>query len=309
MLPYYAIIISVYNPPSIVNQTIKKLLSTKEIAIYVIDSSASKDVNEIYPIQHTNFHYFNVPNLGQPYKLNFGIEQCLKRGYEFVTIFTDDTALETNSFPIQEIKKYFYQNCNPSRDVLILPSDVRMIEKRTVKRSVDSGMTFHKNMLTNIKFREDLVIDQFDLLFCDSVYDSGGKIIVYPDILISVLPIGREGGGKFHSLPIWRLYLLTRNTFYISLHLHKSRLKSLLLNTAPQILSWSIKGLITNFSLKRNPFSVLRALMLGLDDAINKRLGITDNLQKLSGNRFNQINSKISKSVRGLRVYDNKEEK
>lgn len=200
--------------------------------------------------------------------------------YEFVTILTDDTILKSNYFPVKSIKSFFNQNCDPSKDILLLPIHEFQIKKEILKRTAEIGMTLNKQLFNYIKFREDLIMDQFDLVFCDKIHEIGGKIIVYPEILIEVLPIGREENKGKHFLPDWRLYLLTRNT--IALFLERKSLSYLIRDV-----------IIQNFILYRDAiiygnkrFKFMKAGILGILDGLQHNLGITENLQKLSNNRF-----------------------
>ena len=228
----------------------------------------------------TLIKYFKVPNYGVGYNFNFGIKQAIKDSCDLITIFTDDVKLLDNGFPQEKIYRFFYNNCDSQKDVLILPQKGVQLQKE-IKRTADSGMTFAKELFQKIRFREELIVDQTDFYFCDQVIMNGGKFIVYPEILIDVLPIGRETKNGERIIPLWRLYLLTRNT--ISIDLEKNgKLRALQTDAYPQILCWGSSGIRSG----QNILDVIKAIFLGVIDGIAKNLGVTSNLQKLSGNRF-----------------------
>lgn len=285
-------------PPLTFFDTLKRLSSNLNIHIYVIDSSPevtsiktqnyinrsiNNNLNHLFSKGHSRplIKYFKVPNYGIGHKHNFGIKQAIKDGCDLMTTFTDDVKLLDNRFPIEEIYRFFCNNCDPHKDVLILPYDRAQLQKE-IKRAGDLGMTFTKELFQKVRFREELILDNTDYYFCDQVILKGGKFIVYPEILIGTLPIGRE--AKF---PMWRLYLLTRNSFSISLESNGKfgKLSRLLTHTFPrtlQLIMWNLQVVRS----AQDILDVLEAIFLGYIDGIQRKLGVTSNLQKLSGNRF-----------------------
>ena len=292
----YGVIIAVHMPPlTLFSDTLKKLSSNSDIQVYVIDSSPeatsteiqkhiSKSINNInhdFSKSHprTLVKNFKVPNYGVGYNFNFGIKQAIKNNCDLITIFTDDVKLLKNGFPQEKIYSFFYNNCNPQKDVLILPQKRAPLQNE-IKRTADSGMTFAKELFQKIRFREELIVDQTDFYFCDQVIMNGGKFIVYPEILIDVLPIGREIQNQERILPPWRLYLLARNAIAIGLE-GKAKLAALKTDAFPQIRHWGIAGIKSGQGA-----DVFYAVFLGAIDGFSKKLGVTVTLQKLSGNRF-----------------------
>ena len=293
----YGVIIAAHMPPStLFSDTLKKLSANQDIQVYVIDSSPettsteiqnhisekinnnmNHDFSESHP--QTLVKNFKVPNYGVGYNFNFGIKQAIKDYCDLITIFTDDVTLLKNGFPQEKIYSFFYNNCNPQKDVLILPQKGAPLQKE-IKRTADSGMTFAKELFQKIRFREELIVDQTDFYFCDQVIMNGGKFIVYPEILIDVLPIGREIQNQERVLPPWRLYLLARNAIAISLE-GKAKLATLKADAFPQIRHWGVAGIKSGQGVE-----VFYAVFLGGIDGFSKKLGVTDALQKLSGNRF-----------------------
>lgn len=293
----YGVIIAAYMPPlTLFSDTLKKLSSNPDIQVYVIDSSLeatsteiqnyiSKSINDNLNHDFSKGHprtlikYFQVPNYGIGYTFNFGIKQAIKDGCDLMTIFTDDVKLLKNGFPQEKIYSFFYNDCNPQKDVLILPQKGAPLQKE-IKRTADSGMTFAKELFQKIRFREEFIVDQTDFYFCDQVIMNGGKFIVYPEILIDVLPIGREIQNQERILPPWRLYLLARNAIALSLE-GKAKLSALKADAFPQIHHWGVAGIKSGQGA-----DVFYAVFLGVIDGFSKKLGVTDTLQKLSGNRF-----------------------
>ncbi len=121
-------------------------------------------------------------------------------------------------------------------------------------------------------------MDQQDTYFCYEVRRNGGTIYTYQKPVISVLPIGRKAIGNLHYLPIWRLYLFSRNTLTLFLQEHKiTFLFSFIMFTG----LYSITSILSG-----NPNLAIRATLYGIEDAIKGKLGITDHLTQLSDERF-----------------------
>jgi GT2 family glycosyltransferase len=296
----YGVIIATHMPPLTFFDTLKRLSSNLNIHIYVIDSSpevtSTKMQNYIYRSIDNNLNhhfskghprplikYFKVPNYGIGHKFNFGIKQAIKDSCDLMTIFTDDVKLLDNRFPIEEIYRFFCNNCDPHKDVLILPYYRAQLQKE-IKKAGDLGMTFAEELFQKVRFREELILDGTDFCFCNRAIMNGGKFIAYPKILIGTLPIGRE--AKF---PMWRLYLIARNVISIDLE-SNGKLRALLTHAFPTLLMLGPRYLY-EASLSRalsaqDILDVLEAIFLGFNDGIHKKLGVTSNLQKLSGNRF-----------------------
>ena len=157
------------------------------------------------------FKHIKLDNKGVPYKLNKTVDYAARYNPDLILILTDDAILKS-SMPYRKIFEYFSKTCQPETFILLLTGDNATIKKREVKRSVENGMIFSPDLFKKIRFREDLIIDQFDLLFCDTIYQLGGKIVVFPHPLLGVGPIGREKNHGQSFLPPWRMYLLIRNT-------------------------------------------------------------------------------------------------
>jgi glycosyltransferase involved in cell wall biosynthesis len=291
----YAIVISTHRPPlRLFRETLQRLSANPNMHIYVIDSSpeeTAKEIeNQIQKIKtdtkqaSSTVEFFKVPNYGIGYSYNFGIKQATKENCDLITLFTDDVKLNCEQFPLAEIYDYFSAHCNPQKDILILPHSTRQPNEE-IKKTVDSGMTFSTKLPRKIRFRENLILDQIDFDFCNHVIRDGGKFVVYPKSLIDILPVGREIKNGERSLPLWRLYLLTRNAVFMGLE-GKRKLRTLRFDAYPQISHFTVSALKSG----QNTFAVLATVCLGLLDGVSKNLGVTSTLQKLSNHRFSTGN-------------------
>lgn len=225
------------------------------------------------------FDHLKLENKGVPYKLNKSIDYSLKYIPDLIMSFTDDAILKS-SMPYNEIIEYFNKNCKPENDVLVLTDNTTIIQKDKIKRWTDNGMIFSPKLFNKIRFREDLIIDQFDWLFCDTIHQLGGKIIAFPQILLSVEPVGREKNNGHSFLPPWRIYLLIRNT----LSLWREKKNKFMDDVIRQNYFWIKKALL--YSDRNYKLIYFRAIFLGIVDGIKHELGVTKNLNELSNGRF-----------------------
>jgi hypothetical protein len=227
-----------------------------------------------------NFIHLKLENKGVPFALNSAIEFSLKVFAPSLIMLLTDDAIIMGDISYNDIFEYFYKNCRPEKDALLLTYDPALIAKKEVKRSTENGLIFSPYLFYKNKFREDLIMDQFDNLFCDNIYWLGGKIFVFSYPLLTVKPIGREKNGNYNFLPPWRNYLLVRNT----LILWQEKKNNLIKDVLFQNFIWSSKAII--FSKRNMKLSYLKAIYLGIIDGITRKLGVTENLNLLSDNRF-----------------------
>ena len=176
-------------------------------------------MNESYKNQNLFLLHINT-NLGEGHNYNVGIEKCLNDGCDLITLFPDDVTINENKFRPDKIIKFFYENCNIKTDLLSWlynKKSLKLYNKNLLNKYgvVDTGMTFSKDLVKKLRFREDFLMDQQDLYFCNQVIKNGGRILIYPELTISVLPIGREITTGIPHLPLWRLYLHGRNSITI----------------------------------------------------------------------------------------------
>jgi hypothetical protein len=279
-------------PPANFFETINKLSVTPNLHVYVVDTSdnaASQKIKEhIHKANrkvsesNSNIRYYKIPNAGIGYTYNFGLKKATTDNCDLITLFTDDVRVLNNGLPLERIREFFDASCNPVKDALVLPQNIaELLVKK--EKAADSGLTFSPDLFKNVKFREEFVLDQIDFDFSMQIRRSGGKFVIYPEVVIDVLPIGREIQKGEHALPFWRLYLLTRNSITMSLE-SDAKLKELRIDALSQILFWSLAG----FRSGQNAFLVFIAVFLGVIDGFTKRLGVTTFLQNLSGNRFSK---------------------
>jgi len=283
----FAVIINTYNPDIYRIQKLIESLRTdteNDVALFIIvvDSSPSPSFLQIDHILSAiqgfqEIKHLKVENLGEPSSLNHAIEYAkLNIEPDLIMILTDD-AIVYKEIPYKIILEYFIRNCNLEKDILSI-TDSKLVHKKIVNRVTENGMVFSPKLFDKLKFREDLVMDQFDLIFCDSINSSGGKIIVFPDSIIWQGPIGREEKNGHNYLPHWRVYLLIRNTIALYLEGKENFLRDVLI----QDFSWAYKC----FFYSHQKLKCIKAIFLGIYDGLTHRLGVTENLQELSGNRF-----------------------
>ncbi|MEM3489213.1 MAG: hypothetical protein QXO75_06120 [Nitrososphaerota archaeon] len=263
----YCIIISAHNPPDSFYDTVKKLEGMR-INTFVVNSG--NYISFDFECKYTSI--IKVKNYGVPHNFNTGIKLALDSGFDLFTLFTDDVSI-LPSFSKDYIIKYYERFCN-KYDILSLIFISNKLRK--AKNVVDSGMTFSSYVANKVKFRDDLVIDQQDIYFCYQIDKIGGKVISFDKKFIDTAPAGRFKVGKMHFLPSYRIYLMTRNSLRLFMETKEhSFLRSFLI------------GLIMSFkSVLGGEKNVLPAFVLGIIDALGNKLGITNNLQKLSNNRF-----------------------
>lgn len=239
---------------------------------YLENDAMLREIQEFQNIKH-----LQIKNLGAPHALNHAIEYA-KTNYnpDLIMILTDDAIVYSN-IPYNSIYQYFNKYCNPDKDILLI-TDEKKVPRKIIKRTTENGMLFSPLLFNNIKFSENLIMDQFDLIFCDEVYLTCGKIIVFPDSIIWQDPIGREERNGNSYLPSWRIYLLIRNTISLWLRGKESFFYDVLVQNLHQLLR------VFLYSNKRLQY--IKAVFLGVLDGLTHQLGVTKELQELSGKRF-----------------------
>ncbi len=293
----YGFVMVVHDPPiPQFFQQLEKLASKIRdsdtiFGIYIVDSSNDKTQvtinNFILSIglsyaPHVNIHYFReTENFGAGHSYNIGCSLAFQNGCKAVTLLDDDVIILDNFNPKDIFA--FYKNLNTS-DTLALPTDkctAKLFNSRQDRRFF-IGTTFSRDLFTKINFREDFVIDWTDCDFAKRVLKQGGINAVYPEIVINMLPSGRVVRDGHSYFPYWREYLISRNTLTI---LREDRDLMALISFVWAVISVGYKGIRAHQKL----LLVVKALSLGVFDAIQGNLGITENLQKLSNFRFTKI--------------------
>lgn len=264
----FCVIIGAYNPPDKFYDTVKKLVSLK-IDTFIVYSG--NDIN--LGLESEYIRMIKEKNYGLGHKFNTGINLAKDSGFDLVTILTDDVSVLPN-FSANDIINYYSKYCSEN-DILHL--DFVSDELQTTKYAMDRGMTFSTNIGDKIKFRNELVMDQQDIYFCYKLETIGGRIISFNKKILNTLPVGRAIKWKMHFLPSFRVYLLTRNTL------------RLFIETKNFIFFKGFLYFATYYSLKAvigREKNVFYAYFAGIFDALRGKLGITENLKRLSENKF-----------------------
>jgi hypothetical protein len=284
------IVIAAHMPPEIFFETTTKLSTTPNLKVYVVDTSNQATFNKIDEHikksnqangTNKNIRHYKVPNCGIGYTYNFGIKKAIADGCDFIILFTDDIIIK-NQLPILDIRNFFDQKCNPKTDALTLPRAPQDLMPE-MELAADSGLAFSKELFEKVRFREEFILDQIDFEISKKIHANKGRIPVYPHIVITILPIGREIKNGKRVLPPWRLYLLVRNSLTMSLE-SNHKLHALRHDTLAQISHWGSAG----FKSGQSPIQLFTTIVLATIDALTKNLGVTVFLQKLSGNRFDK---------------------
>ena len=257
------------------------------VRVYLVDSTPDSELNNMFPLveieKYRQSPFFELiklkENMGVAYNYNKGLEKCIADGFELITLFSDDVILEENYFKPIDIINFFNNKCLYDKDILSLYNkEKHSTLVKTSNSVVDSGITASSALFKKIMLRTEFLMDQQDVYFCYQVRKFGGTIYVYPYSAISALPIGRESSGKVHYLPIWRIYLLSRNTLTLFLETHKIEFLFNLVMSSVFIYKFLLYG--------KNPILGIRSVFYGLEDAIHGQLGITEHLTFLSNGRF-----------------------
>jgi hypothetical protein len=280
----YGVVIASYLPPlPAFFNTLRQLSVVENLNVYIVDSSpVTENKTEDFirqlcsPTVKATIKYFKVPNRGIGYSYNCGISEAAHDRCDLITLFTDDVTLPGN-FPTEAIGEFYKCNCK-LEDVLFLPQNPQQLG-RTVTRTVDTGMTFSGQL--NLRFREEFILDQIDFDFSIKILKNGGRFVVFPKIVIEVLPVGRIEKDGARLLPPWRLYLLTRNAIALAFE-SNHKWEALRREAYPEIRTWAMAGIKSS----RRLLLVSRAVFLGVNDGLIKSLGVTGNLQVLSKRRF-----------------------
>lgn len=284
----YGIIIASHEPKIEILMDLLIKLSKKGITnIFLIDSSRSKTSKNIQSsVEQLNkasvnqiIFYKKIKNQGVGDKYNFGFQLCLESQCNIITILTDDAIINEETFNPNKIADFFTRNLDPRKDILALNSwdsrDYgRLVE---IKVGPDFGMTLSNSLIKNIKFKEDLILDYTDIDFCSRIKRNGGKIKLYPEETVTSIPSGSKTNENSPHLPSWRIYLVIRN--YLTLSYEYRDLFFFIYNTYR-----ATKYMIISLIRREKFLSITKAAIFGLLDAKSRKLGITNNLQRLSNN-------------------------
>lgn len=267
----YCVIIGAYNPPAMFYDTINRL-EEMQIDTFMVYSG-----NELtMPIKLNHVIVIKEFNYGIGHNFNTGIQLSVSRGFDLFTLLADD-AFILHDFSKNYIVDNFTKYCSEND---ILQINFASDNQTTIKFAPDTGMTFSSYIAQKIKLREDFVMDQQDIYFCYEVSKIGGTIKSIDRKMLDVLPVGRMMSGRMHYMPSLRVYLLTRNALGIFM---ESKEPHFLLNFIKLSSFYLLKGVIGHE--KRMFYANFSAIL----DAMRGNLGINAGLQKLSGNKFCQL--------------------
>lgn len=284
----YGVVVISYSPPDLMLDLIEQLIILKGIYLYIVDSSPlsiqlelEKKIGKIKSkYSQPRVTMIKTKNFSVGYSLNLGIQRCLEDGMKLITIMDDDTILVKENFNPDTIWDFFFTNLNPKKDVLILAQG---IAAKRIAFWVETGLTFTKDVFKFVQFRENFILDQIDLLFCLKVRRRGGLLVMYPLPVLLNLPVGREVNNNVQTLPIYRMYTISRNSLALAL---ESRNK--ISGFAHAFLTISIFSL-KSFQAKKGLIPIGRAVYWGILDFLRGEFGVTDKLQYLSSNRFSKF--------------------
>lgn len=255
------------------------------LKVFIIDSSPleTSELIRNYLLnfkkeKSLSFNFIHIKNVGVGFALNYGAFLAFSNGCELVTIVDDDAKIIVYPFPTTDVIQFFRKNCNPEKDLLVLPN-IHPTDRKT-EFWVETGLTFSKNLFSKIKFREEFILDQIDSVFCKQVLSQGGKILLYPKQLFESSPVGRISEGGINHLPNWRLYTLTRNSVAFALETSINPVD--LIYSLALIFQWTSKSIRS----ERRLFVIIKCVYFGILDGLLGNLGITRHLQELSGHRF-----------------------
>ena len=258
-----------------------------QIKVYLVDSTPDNDPGNLFSRleigKYRENSFFELiklkENMGEGYNYNKGLEKCIVDGFKLITLFSDDVIIEENYFNPFDIINFFNIKCLDDKDILSLYNTGKQSTIiQTTNFVVDSGITASSDLFKKIMFRSEFLMDQQDTYFCYQVRKYGGTIYLYPYPAIFALPIGRESSGGVHYLPIWRIYLLSRNTLTLFLETYKIEFLFNILMNSVFIYKFLLHG--------KNRILGIRSVLYGIYDAIQGHLGITAHLIFLSNGRF-----------------------
>lgn len=286
----YCIIIASHEPKiDLLFDMLTKLSKLGIGRIFLVDSSSyevSKSIqlfvenlNARFKIQ--KIFYEKVVNRGVGHKYNMGFKLCLKNQCKVMTIFTDDAIIDESTFNPEKIINFFYSNLDINKDVLALTSWNRgdYGTRSEIKEGPDFGMTLSNYLVRVLTFNENLILDYNDFDFCYQIKRNGGKIKLYPQETVTSLPSGSKTSKNIPHLPVWRIYLVVRN--YLDLSCEYRDVNFFIRNTYH-----AIGYMISSCFYGEKLFNVFKAAFLGILDSTSGKLGITDNLQRLTNDLF-----------------------
>ena len=205
----------------------------------------------------------NGQNRGVGYSLNTGINWLLENyRSKWILLLDQDTTVEEkelvkmvkklNSIDVKTTGMVHFSN-NPA------PYELREEFKEVDKIMID-GSLVNADVLQNVKFREEFVVDQIDYDFCHEIRRLGYSILVYLGASMNK-SIGKQ--DKINSYePLFRMYYISRNSTILLL---EGKLG--FTAYADQLIRWSSRYLRANGSL-----SFVAPVISGIKDAVLRNM-------------------------------------
>ena len=266
-----------HNPPETLYKLISQLLLISD-KIVIIDSSnmelynniKNKLTNEKIILIHENNDY----GLGSA--LAYGMKIASQFIYDYLLIMEDDSLFIYNdgeiNLNINGIIKNFTRTFDRN-DVLYLSDHSNINNNEFIIISdylgTNTGLLLNSALSKKINFRLDFYIDQIDIDLQYNIKKMGGNLVLTKYKIIDRLPVGRENKNGVNTIPIFRFYLLTRNSIILFME-RKISPKHLFF-----ILGYFLKGLVSGQSV----YYLLIALFYGVIDGLKTNSGITKTLK------------------------------
>lgn len=216
------VLIPTYNPDeAILINELDSLLKQESIKFVIIIDSSNGNIleNKIIP-NDSKIIFKHVCRKGLASSLNVGISIAKNTGCDFVLILEDDTILTINL----EIVFKHVNSCSKIRVQDIMSFSNNSFRTRNkdicpffrVKTNITNGLMVPLSIFDSVKFREEFFMDQIDIDFlAEANKRCGSHIYQYSVASLWKLPIGRSFKSGFHTISLYRYFLLLRNSFVL----------------------------------------------------------------------------------------------
>lgn len=225
--PDIAGLVVLYNPDQNVIGNIQSYI-TQLSMLYVVDNSevCNNSIVEIIKAFNNSKYIFNGENLGIAKALNIGAKEAIKKGYNF--LFTFDQDSKATPGMVETISKFLKENDCSSIGILSPFQDNKGYKKPPSKKiTVVTNIATSGNLLNLDAYKQvgpflnEFFIDYVDVEYCLRLNSSGFKVLRLNHAILKH-NLGSIDKRRFlfrkvavtnHS-PI-RLYYRTRNRFYM----------------------------------------------------------------------------------------------
>lgn len=208
-----------------------KVLQSQLDHIIIIDNTPSSEFDLCEQIQNLvkdteNITLFqNKSNLGIARALNQGITTAIKKGYNYITTFDQDSYPEKG---MVNALLNFYDTID-SDFAILSPQSIDKFETvkkvktaQIVDKAITSGMLFKSDIIKKCGLmEEEMFIDYVDFEYCLRFRKMGGLIYLVPGPRL-VHRLGSIEEFKFLNKMFWptnhsafRRYFITRNRIYV----------------------------------------------------------------------------------------------